>query len=325
MNGRAPRPWVPSFETIVFGVSIVLLGSLTLTWTSFFRRLILENHELKTDLLHLSAPDDEGQQVLELALQQSRRLLQVIGEGSLFFVLLLVCVVVLFIVARDAKRAKEKMERMLAMTTHELKTPIAGVKALLQSLQLGSVPAESQTRLLASGVSECNRLEHLAETILSYQRAVLSDQGAVEKRPAHALVRTVLEHRKQSALDPELSVTLLDDGDIAVEADALRVIIENLLDNAGKYGGRAPVQLTAGCDESGWTLSIKDQGVGFEQAHAAALFEPFARGNGVEHKHGSGLGLFIARQLARRMGGDLTATSPGPGLGATFTLRLRRV
>jgi two-component system CheB/CheR fusion protein len=108
---------------------------------------------------------------------------------------------------------------------------------------------------------------------------------------------------------------------VLCDADAIHVVLENLLDNARKYGG-ASIELIEEQHAGRWRLSVKDGGQGFEVADAERLFEPFERGGGTGVAHGSGLGLFIARQLMRRMGGDLRATSPGRGAGATFTLEL---
>jgi signal transduction histidine kinase len=101
----------------------------------------------------------------------------------------------------------------------------------------------------------------------------------------------------------------------------LRVILENLLDNAHKYGGGA-VRIAAAHGNGHWRLDISDQGRGFEPSNAEKLFDLHNRGSGEGVTHGAGLGLAIARQLARRMGGDVDARSAGPGKGAVFTVTL---
>jgi signal transduction histidine kinase len=99
------------------------------------------------------------------------------------------------------------------------------------------------------------------------------------------------------------------------------VILETLLDNAHKYGG-GTVKLAAGLANGRWRLDISDQGRGFAPEMAEKLFDPHNRGSGDGMTHGAGLGLAIARQLARRMGGDIAAHSAGPGQGAVFTVTL---
>lgn len=313
----------PRIESQVFVVAVLLLAALATTWARFFFRMTQENYELKARLLLFEKPDEHVARLQEVATEHARRTLQVVGEGSLFFVLLMLCVGLLFMVAREAKRAKERMDNMLAMTTHELKTPIAGVKALLQSLQIGSVPKDLEAKLLESGLHECQRLEHLAETILAYQRAIVSNEREVAAHSSKALLTTILEHR--GAFDVKhLDIQLGEDGLVLADEDSLRVIVENLLDNADKYGG-GEVALRCEVQASTWSLTVSDRGIGFAPAQAHALFEPFTRGEKTGGKHGSGLGLYIAKSLAERMGGTLSASSGGLGQGASFTLTLRRV
>ena len=108
---------------------------------------------------------------------------------------------------------------------------------------------------------------------------------------------------------------------VMADRDGLRVILENLLDNAHKYGGGS-VRLAGVVRDGRWRLDISDRGRGFTPEIADKLFDLHHRGSGDGVTHGAGLGLAIARQLARRMGGDITARSPGPGQGAVFTVSL---
>ena len=118
-----------------------------------------------------------------------------------------------------------------------------------------------------------------------------------------------------------MQVALIDAVQVLADRDGLRVILENLLDNANKYGGGS-VKLAGGVSDGHWRLDISDQGRGFSPETAERLFDIHNRGSGEGVTHGAGLGLAIARQLARRMGGDITASSPGPGKGAVFSVTL---
>ena len=84
----------------------------------------------------------------------------------------------------------------------------------------------------------------------------------------------------------------------------------------------AIVQIAANVRDGHWHLDIRDHGRGFDPATAEKLFDIHNRGSGEGVTHGAGLGLAIARQLARRMGGNVVAHSPGPGKGAVFTVTL---
>ncbi len=135
------------------------------------------------------------------------------------------------------------------------------------------------------------------------------------------LVTEIVEHRRSSFPDDEVAWSPRANTQVSCDKDAVRVVLENLLDNARKYGG-GRVELTDSMRGARWRLEVKDAGQGFAPGDTERLFEPFERAEGTGVEHGSGLGLYIARQLARQMRGELTAASPGPGHGAVFALEL---
>ena len=326
-TNRIRRFMARHVEHIVFAVTMFTLAVLVGWWYVLARRLSgdyfnLVRAELTT---RIQDPARLAEELRLLDGRLERRLFMIQGEGSLFVCLVLVSVVVLFVVARDKRQAKDRMERVLQFTTHELKTPIAGVRALLQSLALGSIPQPDVPRFLAQGVSECNRLEHMAEAILAFQRASSRAHTRLEAHDAHALIDVILQHRARTFTSEVVHRELLDgEQRVMVDPDAFRVIVENLLDNARKYGASDKgVTLREVRDGAEYQLVVSDRGLGFDAAQKKRVFEPFSRG---EHgaTPGSGLGLFLSQRLARELGGDLTADSAGPGKGASFTVTLKR-
>lgn len=306
---------------------MALLFALGSWWYLLAQRLTNDYFGLLREKILSSAGEQakiaEGLQQLDQKID--RRMLMLTGEVSFFFFLLVICIAVLFVVARQRRRAFEHMERMLQMTTHELKTPIAGVKALLQSLQLGSIPAASVKRILEQGVSECDRLEHLTEGLLAYQRALARVRHKPEVCAPGQLIGDVLEARTRTFGDESI-VAKLDAAQTPVIADrdAFRVILENLIDNAKKYGEHKPIEVTGMLAGDRYAVRVTDRGIGFEPSFAAQLFAPFERGEAEKRgMQGSGLGLYIARSLAEGLGGGLTAESAGAGRGSTFTVSLR--
>ncbi len=162
---------------------------------------------------------------------------------------------------------------------------------------------------------ECDRLEHLAETILAYQRAMARDPRAgVQSIDAARFIADLLAHRARTFTGGEVEMARIDAVQVRADRDGLRVILENLLDNAHKYGG-GHVRIAASVDAGIWRLDISDGGHGFPPESAEKLFDLHNRGSGDGMTHGAGLGLAIARTLARRMGGDITARSGGAGAG----------
>ncbi len=305
-------------NNVAYAVTLLLLGLLGTWWTILIARLVEENHALR---LALHGP------TAQVLAEYSRKRLMLIGESVSLSVLTLVLAGLMVGYARRERAQVRRLEGVLAASTHELKTPIAGVKALLESLQSGVLPPDRMGPYLEKGLASTDRLEHLVEGILAYQAAVVRRGADLEVRPLATWVEGVLDHRLGSPGEDSLAVHLGECAAIPVRCapDPFRVILDNLLDNAKKYGNGTEVRLGARVDGDRVALDVTDAGVGFAPEEADALFEPYQRGAGVEHRRGTGLGLYIARTLARSLEGDLRAESAGPGHGATFTVWLRRV
>ena len=321
----ARRQWlVERAEIVVLGVTLVLTASLVFWWTILLGGELRNNETLERELLasqaHLTAAQ-VAEREAELIEHHDRRKVMLVGESTLLALLLSGSLVVLFLLAQRRRQQREDMEKLLQFTSHEFKTPVAGVKGLLQSLAIGSIPESQRAELIRLGQLECDRLEHLAETILAYQRAMSRDPRAgAQSIDAARFIADLLAHRARTS-GGDVQVALIDAVHVLADRDGLRVILENLLDNAHKYGG-GHVKLAAGTADGKWRLDISDQGRGFAPDIAEKLFDLHNRGNHEGMTHGAGLGLAIARQLARRMGGDIRAHSPGPGQGAVFTVTL---
>jgi signal transduction histidine kinase len=312
-------------ELVVLGLTLITTGLLVAWWTILLRGEMLSRESLERQVLQLRADINEQERAAgfdEIAVHHERRNIMLWGESATMALLLSGSLAVLFMLAQRRKQQREDMEKLLQFTSHEFKTPVAGVKGLLQSLELGSIPESHRAELIKLGQLECDRLEHLAETILAYQRA-MSREPREGLRPLEVVrfLDELLAHRARTGSGGQVQLTHVDGAQVLADRDALRVILENLLDNAHKYGG-GNVQLSAGAQDGRWRLDIRDQGRGFPPETADKLFDAHNRGSGEGMTHGAGLGLAIARQLARRMGGDISAVSAGPGQGAVFSVTL---
>ncbi len=254
-----------------------------------------------------------------------RRRAMVLGEGGLLTSLLVVVVAMLYTLSRAESRFRREMQDFLGRVTHEMKTPLAGIKAVLDTLKAGRMPADQQTALVTLALREAEREEHLIQNLLLAQRLRLPNQQFARERVAlRPLLERFAAHRTETLGDavtfdvncaPEVAVT----GD----ATALWTVLENLVDNAVKYGGKI-IELSAIQAQDRVTLRVSDDGSGFEAHRAPDLFEPFARSQGPQvGKHGTGLGLSISRGLVERMGGTIAAHSQGLGHGAEFSVLLR--
>ena len=264
--------------------------------------------------------------------KSERRHLMFVGEGSLLFFLIGVCVLMLYWLVRSDRLQMRMMEQFISTVTHEMKTPIAGLKSLLQTFHSGMLPKDQEQKLLAMGLKETERLDHMVENVLISGK-LRTEWYKLDREQVNLkkFMENFIEHRKLFIAGGRATILLaweLSGDDVLVSCDrkAVSVILENLADNALKYGGDAP-EVTVRIRRNGGYMEfrVEDRGIGFDNRTAEDLFKPFVRGSqtGVDVKHGTGLGLSISRQLARRMGGNLRAESEGSGRGSRFVLTLK--
>ncbi|MBL8839911.1 MAG: HAMP domain-containing histidine kinase [Planctomycetes bacterium] len=243
-------------------------------------------------------------------------------------------------VRRDAA-ATAARSRFLTSVTHELKTPLASIRLLSELLVERRADAAKQHeyhRLLAG---ESERLSALIENVLDVGALEREERAlAIELQPLAPLLRDVVKRvaplLERDGLAVALSLPSEEPAASAAERLPLRVpldrgafsqIVINLLDNARKYaagGGRVEVALAAR-PGGGATVRVRDHGPGIAAADRASLFEPFVRGAAQADgaTPGLGLGLHLARTLARRHGGELECVAPSDGgAGACFELTL---
>ena len=238
----------------------------------------------------------------------------------------------------QAEEANTAKSAFLATMSHELRTPLNAIAGHVQLVEMelhGPVTAEQRTALGRVQRSQRHLLA-LINDVLDFAKL---EAGRVELVPEDVELRETLADLGPM-IEPQLAARRLafrvEPGARRAVARAdrakLQQILLNLLSNAVKFtpeGGRVGVVLDAtGQDAAGAgvvRLRVWDTGVGIPAEKLEAIFEPFVQANAslTRTVEGTGLGLAISRDLARRMGGELTAAS-APGAGATFTLTLPR-
>ncbi|MFH2006267.1 MAG: HAMP domain-containing sensor histidine kinase [bacterium] len=263
--------------------------------------------------------------------KRRRRSSMLLGEGVLALVLFSILCLMLFRLLLGERQRRREIEAFINTMSHELKTPLAGIKALLGTLQMGNIPADRLQEFLDMGLREADRLEHLVENILianRIRRSTLAVQ--LQAVDVGEFLSEFVKHR--SALLPADHPGIDVRGApgtgtrVEVDVDKLRVVLENLTHNALKYGEGKQVRVVVREEPSRVLLDVEDDGIGFEPDRAEELFGGLRaatrdQGSMVE---GTGLGLGIARKLARAMGGELTAASRGAGQGSRFSVALQR-
>jgi signal transduction histidine kinase len=213
--------------------------------------------------------------------------------------------------------------RLLSDVAHEMRTPLTALDGYVEGLIDGVFTPDAE--LFGSLGTELRRLHRLADDLSSLSRA--EEQGVrLELVDADLadLARRAADRLRPQFDDAHVRLTVNADGELPVRADGDRItqVLTNLLGNALlATPAEGAVTVTARAVDGRATVAVADTGVGLAADDLAQVFERFYRAPGATRRSpGSGIGLTIARGIARAHGGDVTAASSGRGAGATFTL-----
>lgn len=227
------------------------------------------------------------------------------------------------------RRAVELKDEFVSMVSHEFRTPLTSVAGFAEMLRANwpDLEPEEIEEFLVIMRREAHHLSDLVEDILTIPRL---EAGRLRLRPEefdlsaeiHGIARLVFA-------DTGKEVNTAIPGGVMVLADRGRTgqILRNLLDNARKYGGDA-VQIEGEAGTDSYTVSVSDNGPGIGQGDWERVFEHFEQGSKGDSRsdQGVGLGLPIARKLARAMGGDVWYVPRFPtGASFKFSMRLSRI
>ena len=226
---------------------------------------------------------------------------------------------------RELERSNAALEEFASVASHDLQAPLRKILSFGELLNTSAGPAlEGNARAyLARMLSAAARMRTLVSDVLLYAQVTTR---------VHPFVRTDLARVAREVLG-DLETSIAESGGrvevgelMVIDADALqmRQLLQNLIGNALKYRKKdtPPVVLLA-CSNGGpnCAITVSDNGIGFNEKHAAKIFRMFVRLNARADYEGSGIGLAICRKIVERHNGTIAATST-PGVGATFTVTL---
>lgn len=211
------------------------------------------------------------------------------------------------------ERSVDGVRRFTADASHQIRTPLAIVKTHLTVLARGKRSTADQASL-TDALEAVDRLQRLIEQLLALARADALETEGHQEADLSACARSLIDRWSPRAIAEGASLSLhieVSPAPAPLAAPLIDQILENLVDNALRYGGRTIVVGVSRYD-TGLALWVEDDGPGLPDKLAQRPFERFVRG---PHSpgHGSGLGLSIVKALAARAGGDaqLEKTSEG--------------
>jgi len=229
---------------------------------------------------------------------------------------------------QQAERAVAARDEFVAMATHELRTPLSALDLQLQQLQRQVKQQSLSLEHLGQGVEKvrqhAQRLSHLLARLLDVSSI---SKGLLELNyelvDLAELVRELVARYEEMLAAVGCSVQVNASLPVVGKVDRLSLeqVLTNLLTNAMKYAPGKPLELEVRQEAQQALVSVKDHGPGIARETLERIFHRFERASGRHHRESLGLGLYIARQIARAHGGELVVESH-LGQGTRFTLRL---
>jgi two-component system sensor histidine kinase KdpD len=223
------------------------------------------------------------------------------------------------------RRSDEIKTALLRAVSHDLRTPLTAVVAAGHALGSPRLEQTERAELSESVVSEATRLADLVDKLLDLSRL---QAGAATPRTDWVSIEELITAAAESRVaDEPLDLRLLVDPEVPeIRADAAQLerALANLLENARRYGGDAPVHVHVRVSGDRVLISVVDQGPGIAPAEQPRIFEPFYRGSssrGPSAAIGSGLGLAIVKGFVEANGGTISVHSL-PGQGTSFVISL---
>jgi PAS domain S-box-containing protein len=229
-------------------------------------------------------------------------------------------------IARSASHLKDDF---LATLSHELRTPLSAIVGYIRLMQSGLLTPDKQGQAIDTISRNATSLTQIVEDVLDVSR-IVSGKLRLNVQPVELseIVREAIATMQPAADAKGIRVDLMLDPvatQVSGDPDRMRQVLWNLFSNGVKFtprGGRVQIRLER--VNSHVEVTVADNGVGIPAEFLPHLFERFTQADsGASRSHGGlGLGLAISRHLVELQGGRISAQSPGPGLGSTFSIEL---
>lgn len=256
-----------------------------------------------------------SQELAKDGTSSNQRVLMIVGEGSVFFLILLLGLWKIRSSIQKDIRLSQRQSNFLLSVTHELKTPLASNKLYLQTLlKRKTLERDQQEELLEQAITENKRLEGMIENILTATRIENHRlELNYEKIALDQEIKRIVENwsRERTKVQLNLKENLVAN----VDPFVIEVAVVNLLENAFKYGGKQPqIEVSLSKESDSIQINIKDQGIGIPAKFKESIFDKFVRIGNEETRiqKGTGLGLYIVKELLKIHGGSISYSDNEP-------------
>jgi len=220
------------------------------------------------------------------------------------------------------KEAIENNKTVIATISHDIKTPIASIRAYSEALQAGMDHSiERRERYTSVIINKCDEVSRLTNDLFLHSLADLDKlRMNFEEYHSKQLIEGILSGIQigdnRVCVSEDIPDTL-----IQVDARRLEQVYENLIGNAVKYAGQSKIDVTHEENEEYFIAVIRDYGDGIEDKDMPFIFDKFYRGNNIADKPGAGLGLYIVKYIMEQMNGSVALKNKKDGLEARIYIR----
>jgi PAS domain S-box-containing protein len=230
--------------------------------------------------------------------------------------------------ATELSRSNAELEQFTYIASHDLQEPlrmVASYTQLLARRYQGKLD-EDADEFIHYAVDGAKRMQELIQDLLSYAR-VGNAGREFERVDCRKLVKELISDMSSTLEEAGANVSVGTLPDVSGDPVQLRQVFQNLTGNAIKYRGDQPpsIEISAEQGGTGWTFSVRDNGIGIAPEYTEQIFSMFKRLHGRDRYEGTGIGLAICKKIVERHGGRIWVESqPGEGSAFRFTLPDRR-
>ncbi|MEE8149097.1 MAG: HAMP domain-containing sensor histidine kinase [candidate division Zixibacteria bacterium] len=320
-----PLQLKPRAAFLVFNFMVIFLMANVIWWFILMDRVIDEKIEMS---LELGASPEVIEHIYE---QESSRRRMVILEGVVFFLFLLAGLWMIYRTLVKQRELRQQQENFMMAITHELKTPLASINLYVDSLLTPEIAEQEKQNILPKIKHDVYRLKRQVENVLEVARHHgLTEKSRYESFNLSQLLVQRLEELKKFytnanyrlRTDIEDSVRIY--GDRRAIGKAIDLILENsLVHNEGR---EIEIAVELSLSNNIISLNIGDNGCGVDKEELANIFDQFYRAGPelTRPSYGTGLGLYIAKEIINSHGGTISVISDGPSKGIKFLIILKR-
>jgi len=258
-------------------------------------------HRIENVRLKSESKESQEKEIKYLEKKIKQRRLMVIGEGSVFLILLAWGSYLSINAFRKEVELARQQKNFLLSITHEFKSPLASIKLYLQTILRHDLQREKEISFINNAIYDTERLNHLVENALLAN--LINHKGYkfdIEEINLSAFVRLIVQKYQHVPSHQKVNVQIEDGIHMMGDKNALHLLLSNLLENARKYSPNDEaigVQLESTKDSI--LLCVLDQGIGIPDEFKTKVFQKFFRIGNEETRQskGTGLGLFIVKHI----------------------------